>query len=175
MTPFWAAIAGTLGPMSAGRALRLRRVGAIYGQILTISMVAALSEDAQAGSVEIFFSVLLTMAVFWLAHVYAEAVALRLDRPEPLTWREVRALMGQEWPMMQAAFPALAALALGWVGILPARSAVNLAMALGILFLLGWGLVIARRSDLSRLGTVGAVALNGIFGLAIVGLKIIVH
>ena len=48
-------------------------------------------------------------------------------------------------------------------------------MALGILFLLGWGLVIARRSGLSRLGSVGAVALNGIFGLAIVGLKIIVH
>jgi len=35
--------------------------------------------------------------------------------------------------------------------------------------------VIARRSGLSPLGTVGAVTLNGGFGLAIVALKIIVH
>jgi hypothetical protein len=160
--------------MSEERARRLR-VGAIYGQILTISVVAALSEDVRAGPNEIFFSVLLTMVVFWLAHVYAEAVAVRLDRPEPLTWREVRVLMGQEWPMMQAAFPALAALALAWFGIISAGAGINLALALGVIALLGWGVVISRRSGLSPLATVGAVALNGFFGLAIVALKVIVH
>jgi len=110
------------------RARRTRTVGAVYGQILTISVVAALSEDARAGPSEIFFSVILSMLVFWLAHVYAEAVALRLDRSDPLHWREVRGIMRQEWPMMQAAWPALVALGLGWVGVLASRFATNLAI-----------------------------------------------
>jgi hypothetical protein len=77
--------------------------------------------------------------------------------------------------MMRAAIPPLVALALAWAGVVSERSGINLAMALGIVALLGWGWVIARRSNLSRLGTVGSVAVNGLFGLAIVALKIIVH
>jgi len=150
-------------------------VGAVYGQILTISVVAALSEDAQAGPSEIFFSVVLTMLVFWLAHLYAEAVAQRLERPDPLSWREVRGLMSQEWPIMRAALPALLALGLGWAGVVSSRMATNLAIAAGVVALFGWGLLIGRRSYLSPVATVGAVALNGGLGLAIVALKIIVH
>ena len=162
--------------MSApGRAHRVRTVATVYGQILTVSVVAALSEDAQADPSEIFGSVVLTMTVFWLAHAYAEAVGLRLDRSDPLTFKEVWAVMAQEWPMLRASWPALLALGLGWLGVLPARAAINLAIALGVLTLFGWGLVIARRSGLSPLATVGAVAVNGAFGLAIVVLKAIVH
>ena len=170
-----AVAADTLGVMSRARDRQIRTLALVYGQILTISVVAELSEDSQAGSTEIFFSVLLTMVVFWLAHVYAEAVAVRLDRAEPLTWREVRAMMGEEWPMMRAAIPPLLALALAWAGVVSERSGINLALGLGIVALLGWGWVIARRSNLSRLGTVASVAVNGLFGLAIVALKIIVH
>lgn len=161
--------------MTNERARRIRTFGIVYGQILTISVVAELSEDAQAGPSEIFFSVLLTMVVFWLAHAYAEGVAVRLGRPEPLTWREARGILRQEAPILRAALLPLLALSAGSFRVLSERSAINLAMALGILSLLGWGLVIARRSGLSRLGTVGAVALNGFFGLAVVGLKLIVH
>lgn len=42
---------------------RFRTVATVYGQILTVSVVAALSEDAQAGPSEIFESVVLTMTV----------------------------------------------------------------------------------------------------------------
>ncbi|MFL5819820.1 MAG: hypothetical protein ACJ76S_03965 [Solirubrobacteraceae bacterium] len=150
-------------------------VRVVYGQILTTSVVAALSEDRNAGPAEILFSVALSMLVFWLAHVYAQAVALRLGRQAPLTWREVRTIMRQEWPIMQAAVPALVVLGLGWVGVLSDRAAINLAIAVGVVALSGWGFVIGRRSGLSRLGTVGAVVLNGAFGLAIVALKVIVH
>jgi hypothetical protein len=80
-----AAAADTLGAMSTTRGRQIRTLAMVYGQILTISVVAELSEDGQAGPSEIFFSVMLTMVVFWLAHVYAEAVAVRLDRPESLT------------------------------------------------------------------------------------------
>ncbi|HKF79277.1 MAG TPA: hypothetical protein VKB17_00465 [Thermoleophilaceae bacterium] len=152
-----------------------RVVGAVYGQILATAIVATLSEDSAASASEIFFGVAVAMLVFWLAHVYAEAVAVRLDRDQPLTVPEVWRVAVQEWPEAQAAIPALAALGLGWVGVLTRDAATDLAIALGVVALFGWGFLIARRSRLSPWGTAGAVALNGGFGLAIVALKVIVH
>jgi hypothetical protein len=154
---------------------RPQLVGAIYGQILATAVVTTLSEDVAASASEIFFGVAVAMAVFWLAHVYAEAVALRLGREQPLTVSEVWAIGVREWPIIQAAAPALVALALGWFGVLPDRDCEDLAIGFGILALFGWGLVIALRSHMSFWGTVGAVLLNGAFGVAIVALKVVVH
>jgi hypothetical protein len=149
--------------------------GAVYGQILVTSIVAALSEEETLGAHEIFIGVLGTMLVFWLAHVYAAAVARRLSRPEVLTVGETLAIARDEWPMVQSAAPALLALGLAWAGVLSTRAGIDLAIAAGIGALFAWGLVIARRSGLSPAGTVGSMALSGAFGLVIVGLKIVVH
>lgn len=162
--------------VSPPRAERRANVaGAIYGQVLVTSFVAALSEVANVDAGEIFTSLLVTMLVFWLAHVYADAVAQRLEREDPLTWREVWTIAKYEWPMLQAAAPALLALSLGWAGVLPTLTAVRLAIGLGVVALLAWGFVIARASRLSALATLGSVALNGVFGLGIVTLKLLVH
>ena len=118
---------------------------------------------------------LFTTLVFWLAHTYADAVARRLARDDPLTWRGVWTIAKYEWPMLQAAVPSLLVLGVGWGGAVSTLTAVRLAIALGVLSLLAWGLVIARASRLSALATLGSVALNGAFGLGIVGLKVLVH
>jgi hypothetical protein len=138
-------------------------------------MVTALSEDAAASAGEIFFGVTVAMVVFWLAHVYAEAVALRLGREWPLTVSDVWGIGVREWPIVQAAAPALVALGLGWFGVLSESASEDLAIGLGIAALFGWGFVIAWRSRLSPWGTAGAVALNGGFGVAIVALKVVIH
>jgi hypothetical protein len=159
-------------PRAEGRA---NVAGAIYGQILVTSFVAALSEVADVDAGEIFASLLATMIVFWLAHVYADAVAQRLEREDSLTWREVWSIAKYEWPGVQAAVPALVALGLGWAGALSTLTAVRSAIALGVIALLAWGFVIARASRLSVLATLGSVALNGAFGLGIVTLKLFVE
>ena len=148
---------------------------AIYGTILVTSVVAYLSEDGGISDGELLYGVALTALVFWLAHVYAESVAERFARDSPLTWRDVREVAAREWPpMAQAAGPAVAALGLAWAGALSRDAAVDLAIGLGVAALFAWGYVIARRSQLSLPGTVGAVAINGAFGLAIVVLKVTV-
>jgi hypothetical protein len=91
---------------------RANVAGAIYGQVLVTSFVAALAEVRRVDPGEIFTSLLVTMLVFWLAHVYADAVAQRLEDEDPLTWREVWNIAKYEWPMLQAAVPALLALSL---------------------------------------------------------------
>jgi hypothetical protein len=174
----------SLRPLGGGYARRVspRRAegranvaGAIYGQILVTSFVAALSEVVDVDAGEIFTSLLVTTLVFWLAHVYADAVEQRLEREDPLTSWDVWNIARYEWPGLQAAVPALVALGLGWAGALSTLTAVRLAIALGVVALLAWGFVIARASRLSVLATLGSVALNGAFGLGIVTLKLFVE
>jgi hypothetical protein len=152
-----------------------RLTGAIYGQILVTAIVATLSEEESISASDILVGVVVTMLVFWLAHVYARAEAMRLTRTEGLTVREVAGIAAEEWPMVQAAIPAVVFLVLGWAGVLSRDMAIDLAVAAGVVALAGWGFLIARRSRMSLPGTVGTVALNCGLGLAIVGLKIAVH
>ena len=148
--------------------------GAIYGQILATAVLAGLSEDEGLSSRELFAGVAVTTVVFWLAHVYAQALARRLGMQRSLGLSEVRDVALEEWPMVEAAVPTLLALALGWAGALSKDTSVTLGIGLGVAGLMAWGFVIARRSGMSPLGTLGAVALNAAFGLAIVGLKVAV-
>jgi hypothetical protein len=148
--------------------------GAIYGQILATAVVAGLSEDGGISCGEIFAGVAVTSLVFWLAHVYAEGMARQLDRSRPLRRAEIRDVAAHEWPIVQAAAPVLVALGLGWAGAVSRDVSVDLAIGVGVAALAGWGFLIARRSGMSPLGTLGAVALNAAFGLAIVVLKVAV-
>ena len=145
---------------------------AIYGLILATAIVAGLSEDSSVSSEELFAGVAVTTVVFWLAHVYAEALARQLDRDRPLGWAEVRGVAVQEWSMVQGAAPALLALGLGSIGVLSRDTSVDLAVGLGVAALVGAGFAVARHARLSPLGTLVAVSLNGAFGLAIVALKV---
>jgi hypothetical protein len=154
---------------------RANVAGGIYGQVLVTSLVAALSEAKTIDAGEMFVSVFVTMVVFWLAHVYSEAVARRLTRTDPLTWLDVWTIAKFQWPMLQAAVPAFLALALGWAGAVSTLTAVRLAIGLGVIALLAWGFIIAYLSRLSPLATLGSVALNGTFALSIVALKALIH
>ena len=75
--------------------------GGIYGTILVTSIVAAAdSSDAiwqSLGIVEV------TVLVFWLAHVYANALAWSLSSNQPFSPRELLPIARKEWPLLQAA------------------------------------------------------------------------
>ena len=143
--------------------------GGIYGTILVTSVVAAAD-----GSVAIWRSlgiVEVTVIVFWLAHVYAHALAWRLDSDEKLSRSGLQRIVGQEWPLLQAAIvPSLALLA-GGLGLIATRSAYWIAIGFGVVTLVWWGLVFARKEQLSRMATVLVVIVNASFGLCIVALK----
>ena len=149
--------------------------GAVYGQILVTAVVASLSEEQAISAAEMYTGEGVTMFVFALAHVYADAVVERLRRDTGLRWPELKAVAAHEWPMAQAALPTLAILALGWLGVLSRDNAVDWAIVAGVVALCGWGFVIARRSRMSVLGTVGSVALNGALGMTIVALEASLH
>jgi hypothetical protein len=148
---------------------------AIYGQILVTSLVGALSEDSEIEAGYILVSVVATMLIFWLAHVYAEAMSRGLEAGRHLVWAEIRGLAAGEWPLVQAAFPTAIVLALGAIGVLSTETAVDVAIAVGVVALFTWGLAIGRASGSSWTASLFGAAISAGFGLVVVGLKGLVH
>jgi hypothetical protein len=148
---------------------------AVYGQILVTSVVGALSEDSEIEAGDILISVVATMLIFWLAHVYAEAMSRGLQARRHLSWAEIRRLAAAEWPLVQAAFPTAIVLALGAIGVLSTETAVDLAIAVGVVALFTWGLAIGRASGSSWPASLFGAAISASFGLVVVGLKALIH
>ncbi len=162
--------------------MRLRRwlfaegdnlAGGVYGTILVTSIIAAAdANDAIWRSLAI---VVVTTFVFWLAHVYANALAAGVDHGEELSFGEIRRIARHEWPLLQAAaIPALALLA-GAVGLIERETAYWLAIGVGVAALVTWGLLFSRQAKLSLTRTCLVVLVNASFGLCVVGLKAFVN
>jgi len=113
----------------------------------------------------------ITVIVFWLAHVYAGALAWSIDSDEPFSRREVRRIAGREWPLLQAAVVPSLALIAGGVGLIASRTAYWIAIGYGVAALVWWGLLYARKEGLGRGATLAVVLVNASFGLCIVVLK----
>jgi hypothetical protein len=143
--------------------------GGIYGTILVMSVIAAADfrEDLWT-SLQI---VVVTSLVFWLAHVYAHALALSLDEGSRFSVATVRRVSRHEWPLIQAAVLPSLVLLLGALGLFGVKTTYRLAMAVGLASLVWWGLVVARKESLGPRMTAAVVVVNGTFGLFVVALK----
>ncbi|WP_125098834.1 hypothetical protein [Leucobacter chromiireducens] len=149
----------------------------VYGLILVSGLIATAS-SAGATSFRVLLFVAVTVAVFWLAHVYSSIVAGHGRADELGAPRQLRHTVGhaaREARGMLAAtvFPA-AALLLGVFGVLPDRAANWLAMwvcvaALGVLGYLAYVRLGAR-----PLARIGGALVTASFGIIIILAKAIV-
>lgn len=144
---------------------------AIYGTIVTTAVIGATGLQPSRTILELALG---TLLVFWLAHVYAEALAHHLDGAR-LRWSTISHAMTKERSMLEAPAPSLLALLLGAFGLLDDRSAVLLALWLGVGQLVGWGIAYARSQDWNWPMALLAGVVNGMFGVAIVVLEGLLH
>jgi hypothetical protein len=152
-----------------------RAAGAVYGTILALSVIAGVSEDADAGAASVLGAVLVTSFAFWIAHVYAESLTARIAHPHA-RWRElVRRAVTREWPLLQAALAPAIPLLLGAVGVLSRDTAINLAIALALADLFGWGVAVGRASRQRPARAALSGFLNVALGGVVVALKVVVH
>jgi hypothetical protein len=147
--------------------------GAIYGTIAAMAVIAGTAKEPEHGKA--LTLTIATLFVFWLAHVYAHALAHHLRGTRRLDWSAVRAAMAEEWSLLQGPVPLLLLLALGELGLLEERQAVRLALWLGVVELVTWAILYARRQRWNWLTSLTAGAVNGAFGLVIVVLEVVVH
>ena len=145
--------------------------GAIYGSIIATSLIGALRQ-ADVSSKEITLEVAATMIVLWLAHTWAAIAGERIHLGHGLLLHRVRALARQEWPIVEAGFVPVVALALGWIGVLDATQATRVALILGVAQLFVWGFVLGRRVYSSWGGAILAALGDGAVGVVLVLLEI---
>ena len=147
--------------------------GAIYGTIVAMAVIAGTAREPGHGRV--LAITVATLAVFWLAHVYAHALSHHLRGVRRLDWAVVWSAMAEERPLLEGPIPLLVLLGLGWVRLVDERLAITLALWLGVAQLLAWGVAYARRQRWGWPTAVTAGVVNGTFGLAIVALEVLVH
>lgn len=151
-----------------------RMQAAVYGTILVISVIAVASEY-QGQPLRIVGSVIATQLIFYLAHVYAGQLGVRLEQRHTPSRTELREIAWEEWPLFAAAGPPCIALLIG--GLTPLNDATWVAIALGVgvgtLVLYGVRLGIAEGRSVG--GVVLTATINGALGLLLVLLKVLVH
>ena len=146
---------------------------AIYGTITANAVIAATAGHLPPGRTLLI--TVATLAVFWLAHVYAQALAHHLKGMTRLSWTAIAAAMSEERPMLEAPAASLLVLLLGVVGLLGERAAVRIALWVGVVQLVAWGIAYARRQRWGWPAALVAGAVNGTFGLVIVALEVLLH
>jgi hypothetical protein len=152
---------------------------AIYGTILVMAVITALSHDDSVRSAELIAGVLATTFVFWIAHVYAEVLGQRVEgeggEGGRFGFANVAVAARGEWPLVEASLLPVLCLLLGVVGLVETKTAVAIAIGAGVVELFAYGIAAGRRLRLSLRGTIAVAVVNGALGLLIVLLKVLVH
>lgn len=145
---------------------------AIYGVIVSAGvMAAAHAETAMA----VIVAVLVTLVVYWGAERYARLVAERIHEGHRPTWAHVRAQLTDGWTMVTASYLPLAVLAvLTLLGVELFGAVISaLACSTVLLCLAGWAM--GRGGHLTLLERVVSTAVAGLFGVAMITLKAMLH
>lgn len=139
---------------------------AVYGSVVAGTVIVSAGPIPAIG-----LSVLLVVSgvVFWLAHVYAIAVANVHGGWE---LGAIRKGLREEWPVAFAAIPpALAALTAAVFQDISLADGAWIALVVAIVEQQVWGYAAVRRSNLAGLAVVRTITLNVVIGLVVVGLK----
>lgn len=148
---------------------------AIYGLILVSGMIVAAGQHG-GSSVAVLITVLVTVVVFYLAHVYAGALGrLALSEGRAGFWRSAGAASRQSLGMLVAAIPAIIVLTLGASRIIDDTLANWAALSVNtvVLGIFGW-IAVARWTKHWMWRLVSALVTAAFGGLLII-LKALLH
>ncbi|MER5933549.1 hypothetical protein [Streptomyces sp. NPDC002054] len=144
--------------------------GAIYGSLLAASVVVGAGTAGSFPRLHLIALLLCTGVVFWAAHVFSRLFGLRMVHH--LSWGAVRRTGKEERPIIEAAVPPAAAVAISPFFGMGEQETAWLALAVALVGQVGWATVAAGRAGASRGLMAIAGAINLFLGLIIVFLKV---
>lgn len=149
---------------------------AVYGVLLVSGMIVVTGRYGST-SWQVLLTVVVTVLVFWSAHVYAGTVARHGssdDHPVPLR-ESLRLAVQDSWGLLLSALVPCAILLLGTLRVVPDAAAMWAALWAGIVILgvLGY-LAFRRRGSAWWVRVLGAIT-TAAFGLVLAGLKAFIH
>ena len=108
----------------------------LYGTVLVSATLVGLTSEERAGV--IIAAVVVTALVFALAHAWALGLARSAESGMPFGPRALAHGLRHEWPMVEAAVPACAAVALAAAGVYSVDTGVTVAFWVNVGVLFGW-------------------------------------
>ena len=142
---------------------------AVYGSLLVTTLVAV-QWRADAVPQLIGLSLLIAVAVFWLAHAWSEIVAQRVHGPIGLG--RAGAIARSESSMLASVIVPGILLGLPLLVGLDVDVAIGAALLASLVQLFLWGLAVGLAAHASRSLALGVALIDCSLGLAIVGLKL---
>lgn len=150
----------------------------IYGTIVAAAIVAT-EGSTDVSIAAIVGSVLATLFVYWLAHVYSDQLAQHAtadtETPSRPTLREILDALGDEWGIVAGGLGLVVVLVVIDIAGGSQALAVNVALACSVLELVAWGALAARRAHLGPAWVVLYTVVSAAFGIAIGALKVLLH
>jgi hypothetical protein len=127
-----------------GKPLQRLLFGGVYGSVLASALAAALGDESGApdpgyDAAWVFAGSVAAAA----AHGYAHAIAHRTITDGKVTPGTLRSVL-DEWPLLAAALPTVAALLGSYAGFWSEDGALNVSLVINTVALFGWGLWAAR-------------------------------
>ena len=126
--------------------------------------------DAVAGLVAL--TLVTSVVVFWLAHVWSEVVGRRLGGR--IAVGDAMAIARSEATMLTASIVPVLVLVIGQVAGIAVEWLIGAALLVSIAQLFLWGLAVGRAAHSSPVVALGIALIDCAFGIAIVCLKVLV-
>ncbi|RFA10022.1 hypothetical protein B7R54_13015 [Subtercola boreus] len=164
-------------PLTRWESIRHRIVTppAIYGTLLAAALIGT-AEDGES-DFDILTTVVPTLLVFWLAHIFAEGIAhYGRHGQQRVTMREaLRFSVGFSSGLLYGGIVPCGLLVLGAVGIMGEAEAYGFSLLAPVVLLgaLGWFALADRGARWP--GKLGAALVTGLLGVVVIVLKIAFH
>lgn len=146
----------------------------VYGTIAVAALLAA--ESAQRETYpDTVGAVLIALALYWLAHSYADFAGRRLKAAEKLSFAGLgRTMVHQLWILLGAAVPLLMLL-VWWAAGARLSTAVTAAIWSAAVVLALIELAAALRAHLTGRELIAQTSLGLLLGLLVIAMKIVLH
>jgi hypothetical protein len=148
--------------------------GAVYGTIAVAALLAAESARRETYLATVA-AVVITLALYWLAHSYAEFTGERLRTGERLTWPGLSRMMARELTILIGAAVPLVVLLISWVGGASLTTAVNAAIWTSAAMIAIIEVILGLRSRLPGRELAAQTVLGALLGLLVVALRVVLH
>ncbi len=148
--------------------------GAIYGMV-TIGALLAAESGLHDTYAETIGSALIALAMYWLAHSYANVLGERLQTQERLTATTLVRNLVHDWAIVRGASPPLLALVAAWAVGADQETAVTAAVWTTVGSLLVYELAAGLRAKTRPRELLLEASVGAAMGLGVLALRVILH
>ncbi len=148
--------------------------GAVYGAIM-IGVLFAAEDSSHEGYPATIEAAAVVLVLYWLTNLYTHTLGIRLEKRQPLTLKLLWNSCLHELPIVEGALIPLVVLLIMWAAGLSLDAGITAALWTAAGTILVLEVVAGRRARHESRDVWVQTAAGALIGLALVGLKLVLH